>query len=180
MLGASGDEPPDSGGVPYRRLCLVNQRAEMSSERRALSLKDFDEVKAELQSVADSGYEMAGEWTLGQICRHLRLDLTCSMDGYPKWMSLFAPVRPLMRAIFLPRVLRFESPSGMKTMSAMVPPGNLDDDTELRSYLGEIDRFHGFSGRLHTHPGFGLKRREDLERIYAAHAAHHLSFLIPN
>ncbi|MEL6104906.1 MAG: DUF1569 domain-containing protein, partial [Planctomycetota bacterium] len=41
---------------------------------------------------AVTGYQMHGNWTLAQVCRHLRLTQDASIDGYPGWMSLFMPL----------------------------------------------------------------------------------------
>lgn len=146
---------------------------------RKLELRCLDDVVSEIQKLSQTGYEISGNWTLGQICRHLTLDIQSCMDGYPKWVYLFAPLRPVIRKLFLPKILRFESPSGVKTMGKFVPPADLADEQEANAYKAQVERFSGFDGPFHTHPGFGFNQREDLETIYSAHAAHHLSFLAP-
>ena len=148
-------------------------------QRRKLELTELSSVVEECESLMKSGYAMQGNWTLAQICRHLSMDIACSMDGYPKWTYLFAPLRPFIRWMLLPKLLRFESPTGIRTASNFVPPEGLADETELESYKEHVKRFLDFDGKYSTHPGFGFNTREKLQQVYSAHAAHHLSFLIP-
>lgn len=60
-----------------------------------------------------------------------------------------------------------------------VPPGGLDDSEEVRLFEVCVHEFEGHTKPLHPHPGFGRMTHEELGRFHAAHAAHHLSFLIP-
>lgn len=148
--------------------------------RRQITFKDLDAAVCECKRLSDLGYRKMGNWSLGQICRHLRLNLEASLDGYPKWMSLFAPLRPIMRKFLLPRLLRGDSPTGIRTASIYVPPDNLDDQSELSAYIESAQRFQTYTGNFYAHPGFGLLDRQLLEHFHAAHAAHHLSFLVPD
>lgn len=147
--------------------------------RRKVELHTFNEVKAEVATLLSGGYIKHGNWSLGQICRHLCLDLKSSMDGYPFWMYLFAPLRPFVRWYLLPRLLRFESPSAIPTMKRFVPPKDVLDESEVQGYFQQIERFAGHSDRFCKHPGFGFSDRKKLETIFSAHASHHLSFLAP-
>lgn len=151
----------------------------MQRTRRQLALANLPAAVAEVESLRQTGYERVGNWTLGQACRHLSLDLQSSLDGYPAWTYLFAPLRPVIRTFFLPKILRFQSPSGVRTMAQYVPPENLDDEAEAKNYAALVERFLAHDGKYHTHPGFGFSDRKNLETVYSAHAAHHLSFLLP-
>lgn len=160
---------------------LVYDRVKMpnSRERRPLELTSLQAVEQELARLSGAPYERVGNWTLGQACRHLALDIRSSIDGYPNYTYLFAPLRPFVRWLLLPKLLRFESPSGIRAPAAYVPADDVDDQQGLKEYREQIARFLSHEGRYQTHPGFGFNTRENLERIYSAHAAHHLSFLLP-
>ncbi|MEL6110889.1 MAG: DUF1569 domain-containing protein [Planctomycetota bacterium] len=147
--------------------------------RRPLHFTDLDSAVLEIESIADTGYQMHGNWTLAQVCRHLRLTQDASIDGYPGWMSLFMPLRPLIRGLFLRRLLAGDSKAGIPTSSNFVPDGDLDDQAEVEAFKDSVRRFHDHQGRFHPHPGFGISDRETLERLHAAHAGHHLGFLMP-
>ena len=148
--------------------------------RRRLQFAHLGDSVAECQELLKSGYTRAGNWSLGQACRHLRLTYDASIDGYPTWMSLFAPVRPLMRRLLLPRLLRGDSPAGISTVSIFVPPADLIDTEEVLAYSASIERFQRHDGHLHPHPGFGRLEHSAFEQFHAAHAAHHLGFLTQN
>ena len=87
------------------------------------------------------------------------------------------PIRPLLRWFLLPRLLRGDSPSGIKTAKVYLPADNLDDVAEVAALAECVTRFSNHHGKLYAHPGFGQLSREMFERFHAAHAAHHLSFL---
>ena len=148
-------------------------------QRRQLVFKGLEEAVTECQALLDSGYQRGGNWTLAQACRHLRLTQDASINGYPPWMSLFAPVRPLIRWLLLPRLLRGDSPAGIRTAAIFLPPEDMQDQVELNEFTKSVERFQQHTGYLYPHPGFGKLERSQLEEIHAAHAAHHLGFLLP-
>ena len=88
---------------------------------RELRFGDLLEAKEEARALLERGYTCRGNWTLGQICRHLCLVQDPSIDGYPAWMSLFAFLRPAMRRFLLPRLMSGDSPKGIRTSRAFVP-----------------------------------------------------------
>ena len=145
--------------------------------RRILHFDTLEDAVAECQRLLDSGYRRHGNWSLGQVCCHVRLTVDASIDGYPWWMSLAAPLRPILRWLLLPRLLCGESPSGIKTAAMFVPAKDLDDRDQVSQFAASVARFCKHGGPFHPHPGFGKMQPQMLERFHAAHAAHHLSFL---
>ncbi len=148
-----------------------------SQELRALHFGDLDLAVAEAKLLLRHGYVRHGKWTLGQICCHLRLTQDCSLDGYPRWMSLFAFARPLMRRLLLPRILVHDSPRGIPTLPSFMPASNVTDKNEVDLFAASVQRFKGYHGPLHPHPAFGRLDRSRMEEVHCAHAAHHLRFL---
>lgn len=144
-----------------------------------LRLTDLDSAIREIEFIAVTGYEMHGNWTLAQICRHLRLTQDASIDGYPGWMSLFMPLRPIIRGLLLKKLLKGDSKAGFPTSSDYVPEGDLEDQSEVEAYKTSVKRFRDHEGKFYPHPGFGISDRETLEQLHAAHAGHHLGFLSP-
>ena len=149
------------------------------TERRDLKFKVLDEVLEEVRSLHQTGYEQLGQWSLGQICRHLRLTFDCSMDGYPIWMSFFAPIRPIIRWLMLPRLLRGDSPKGVPTAKMMVPPRGLNDEQEIALFEASVRRLENHDGVFKPHPGFGRMERDLMLQFHSVHSAHHLGFLVP-
>lgn len=150
------------------------------SRRRPLQLKGLPDVIAECEQLLRTGYTKSGNWTLAQICRHIRLTIESNMDGYPIWMTVLGyPLRPILRRIALPKLLSGNSPNGIPTAGMFVPPGGLDDSAEVERLKDCVTRFVASSAPLHGHPGFGNMTHDQFNQFHAAHAAHHLSFLHP-
>jgi len=149
------------------------------SDLRTLQFSTLNEAVEEVHRLQASGYVAQGNWSLGQICRHLRLVQDPSVEGYPAWISLFAFLRPIMRRLLLPRVLSANPPRGIRTMSSFEPGDNLDEAEEVERFVASVNRFSAHDGPYHPHPAFGRLAPEQLERVHASHAAHHLRFLTP-
>lgn len=151
--------------------------------RRELTLADLDEVVNECKTLQDSGYTATGNWSLGQMCNHIRLTMESNMYGYPRWMMMLGfPLRPLLRRFALPRLLAGNSVNGVRTAGMFVPSDGLDDTMELEKFEKFekcVEEFQHSTGPLHAHPGFGKMSRVEFDRFHATHAAHHLSFLFP-
>ncbi|PQO47113.1 hypothetical protein C5Y93_05630 [Blastopirellula marina] len=151
------------------------------SRRRPLKLERLPDVVAECERLLQSGYTKSGNWTLAQICRHLRLTIESNMDGYPVWMTVLGyPLRPILRRFALPKLLMGNSPKGVPTAGMFVPPGDLDDGVEVGRLKECVTRFVESSAPLHGHPGFGNMTHDQFNQFHAAHAAHHLGFLQPH
>jgi len=149
------------------------------NELRDLQLADLDAAIDDARAMLDSGYDSLGNWTLGQICRHLVLVQDPSVDGYPKWMSLFAFLRPAMRRWLLPKLLSGDSPRGIRTASRLAPPGDLNDTAEVEAFSQSVARLKTHVGEFAPHPAFGRQSRERILAIHTSHASHHLRFLLP-
>lgn len=149
--------------------------------RRDLNFERLGDAVGEARSLLESGYTQAGNWTLGQVCRHMRLTIESNMQGYPGWMSVLGyPLRPLLRRFALPMLLAGNSPKGIRTAGMFVPPANLDDAQEVDRFQECVAAFLASDHPMHPHPGFGAMTNEGFHRFHAAHAAHHLGFLHPN
>ncbi len=144
---------------------------------RQLQFNNLEAAVDDARQLLASGYVRHGNWSLGQICRHLLLVQDFAISGYPAWMSIFAPLRPLMRWLLLPKLLRGDSPRGIPASSIFQPPDGLDDATEVEAFAASVRSLLDHSGSFAPHPGFGRLPREKMLEIYAAHAAHHLRHL---
>ncbi|TWT50767.1 hypothetical protein Pla22_35100 [Rubripirellula amarantea] len=150
----------------------------MKRIRRKILLHDLSEVNDEFERLLRMGYVQHGNWSLGQMGQHLRLTIDANVDGYPKWMTIAGfPLRPLLQRLVLPRLLRGDSPAGIRTAPRFVPPEGLDDTAEVLALAQSIERYQLHRERLHPHPGFGRLSPDQFDRFHAAHASHHLSFL---
>ncbi|MCC9642796.1 DUF1569 domain-containing protein [Rhodopirellula sp. JC740] len=149
------------------------------SELRTLQFAHLRDAVVDARSLLETGYEPMGNWTLGQICHHLKLVQDPSVHGYPGWMSLFAFLRPAMRRWLLPKIRRPDSPRGIRTAGMFVPPQDVDDDQAIEAFAESVEQFLSHPGDYSPHPAFGRLSRSEFEEIHRLHAAHHLRFLRP-
>jgi hypothetical protein len=148
--------------------------------RRRLQFDNLDDAVSECNDLLESGYSKHGKWSLGDACQHITLTIEANMDGYAWWMSIAAPIRPIMRWLMLPKLLRGDSPAGLPTASSFVPSGDSEDAEQVNLFAVCVSKFHDHTSKLHPHPGFGHLSKEQFEKFHAAHMAHHLGFLEPN
>ena len=95
-------------------------------------------------------------------------------------MSLFVFLRPAMRRWLLPKLLSNDSPRGIRTASAFMPPADTDDAAETTKFRESVAKLQQHEGDYAPHPAFGRMSREQILEIHCLHAAHHLRFLIPH
>ena len=172
-LTSVADQPND-----FRFVTLaVNSKMNQPTARRELKLAGLDEVLDECRRLLESGYQRHGNWSLGQICNHLRLTIDANVQGYPTWMMVMGlPLRPLLRRWLLPKLMNGDSPVGIRTAGRFVPAGDLSDAAEIDQLEASIQRFCR-AETLHGHPGFGQMSKEAFEQFHVVHAVHHLRFL---
>ena len=177
---------------PNWRVGLRNQRGsgrkatmnwrrhdDLDGALRTLQFDGLGEAAKEAESLLASGYRRHGQWSLGQICRHLCLVQDPCMDGYPAWMSLFAPIRPVMRRTLMRKILSGDSPVGIRTAPRFAPPDDVADRREVEALRQSVERFLEFDEPFYPHPAFGRMDAKTFEAVHTAHAAHHLRFLSP-
>ena len=103
------------GPVPSPICRLFEESLTGHKLRRKLSLDYLEDVILECERLLRTKYVSNGNWTLGQICQHLRLTIEANMNGYPGWMTIPGyPLRPFLRRFMLPRLLSGNSPAGIK------------------------------------------------------------------
>ena len=149
------------------------------SELRHLQFENLGAAVDDARQLLASGYTRHGNWSLGQICRHLTLVQDPSIDGYPAWMSLFAPLRPVMRRTLMKKILSGDSPIGIRTAPRFAPPDDVADRREVEALRQSVERFLDFDEPFYPHPAFGRMDAKTFEAVHTAHAAHHLRFLSP-
>ena len=148
--------------------------------RRSITFENLSEMTGEADRLLKTGYRRSGNWSLGQVCCHLRLTMQGNLDGYPSWMVMLGfPLRPILRRFALPKLLAGNSPTGVPTAGIFVPPNDVDDADEVDQLKQCVVTFLESKQPMHAHPGFGNMSAEEFARFHAAHAAHHFSFLHP-
>jgi hypothetical protein len=70
-------------------------------------------------------------------------------------------------------------PPGYTVDAKLTPPPFVDLESASEALGAAIDRYVGHTGPLRAHPLFGRLPRAVWDTFHCFHAAHHLSFVIP-
>lgn len=147
--------------------------------RRQVRYRNHDEVLADVERLAAGGYRQLGNWSLGQIARHLAAAMNSALDG-PAVKAAW-PVRMLASLLFKNKVIQGPMKPGFqlppKFAPSLVPDATADNDgidilrKAVRRWNTEPQRLpHGF---------FGALTPDEWEKLMMNHAAMHMSFLLP-
>jgi hypothetical protein len=148
------------------------------STRRPLKFKTVAELDAELNQLRTGKYTKVGKWSLPMACKHLAATIEGSLE--PAASDTPTPEESAMKAKFFGMVLNPDGfPENLPIGNpALIPAEDCSD--------AEVDRLKAAFEKLATLPHKHVKVGrcgpvpvEELATIHLAHAAHHLSFLIP-
>ncbi len=146
-------------------------------ERRRLNFASVGEIVPDVEHLL-SGHVTVGRWSLGMICNHLALTIRDSVEGFPFQMPwIFRRTVGPLSYRWLDR--RGRLPAGVRAPKPLLPSQNLDARAELASLRNALTLFRDREP-LTEHPVFGRFDRAKWTRIHCLHAAHHLSFAVPN
>lgn len=147
------------------------------SQRRKLAFHNLNDVVADVEQLQRGGYRRLGQWSLGQICKHLGIFVQGSLDGFTQKVPWF--IR-LFGGFILRRMLKQRAmPVGVKVPASFLPPPEVDETPEVAAFCELLRRFDAHRGPLQPSPLFGAMSKETWLDLHLIHAAHHLSFLVP-
>lgn len=149
------------------------------SERRPLRFESLQDVLLDVETLL-SGYQMLGNWSLGQVCQHLAKVLDMSRTSSPEAGPhvLEERTRTIMkRRVFSSGVIA----AGVDVPGSPLPDpaDTLDDRAEVERLREAISAYLAHTGPIGAHPLFGALTTDEGLRFQCVHASHHLSFLIP-
>jgi hypothetical protein len=142
--------------------------------RRELSYGSVDDAIADLNHLR-KGYIQTGQWTLPQMCRHIRVGLAKAAQPAPEPAT---PEQDQQRPVFEKVLASGKIPTGLQAPSPAIPPADCQDE-EIDQLMAAFERFKTYAEPRSAHPRFGPLDLPQLKRIILIHAAHHLSYLIP-
>lgn len=150
------------------------------SARRPLRFDDLPATLDEIHRLSEVGYVGVGKWDLAQICQHLNKTMRMSLEGAPFGVPRL--LQPLAKRILFRKVIRGEPTYlPLKTVAAFQPEEHADPGNGIQEYAELMERIMSESSSLlDVHPVFGPITKAEWQTFHAWHAAHHLSFLIPN
>ena len=147
------------------------------TDRRELRFESLDEVLADAERLAAAeNVKLLGNWSLGQIFKHLAIALNSSIDGVPFKASWFMR---RMAGMMKNKFLNKSMPAGFKMNAKMAshfsPSDSLTTDEGIEALRTAVKRMQEESQRV-PHVVFGKMTDEEWTKLHLRHAELHLSF----
>ncbi len=146
--------------------------------RRKLEYTSLEEVLADADRLSSSPVKALGNWSAGQIFRHLAIAFNGSIDGFTMTFPWYFR---LMAKIFRKKILAGPMPAGFNLppegAKALKPPPTSTEEglADLHAAVARLDR----EPHRAKHPVFGDLSKEEWNKVHLKHASLHLSFLVP-
>jgi hypothetical protein len=147
--------------------------------RRELHFAKIDDILAEAERLNGVPVKTLGNWSGGQILRHLSIPMNGCIDG----ISFSAPwyMRLVGRYVLKGYILKHGMKAGFKlgeSAAAVLVPPETSWEEGLDALRKGIHRLHSEERRC-PHPILGPFTRAEWDAVHCRHAELHLSFLIP-
>ena len=149
--------------------------------RRRLWFRSLDEITADVEMLRRHQVAQLGNWSLGQICKHLATGMHLSIDGgeelrtqYPWWQRLLGP-------LFKHYVLWFGLHPGYRLKgepARVLIPEPMETAEGARELAEAVRRLQGEPRRVPRHV-LGRFSRAQWDCYHCRHAELHLSFIVP-
>ncbi|QQE10251.1 DUF1569 domain-containing protein [Planctomycetota bacterium] len=148
--------------------------------KRGLRFEAVEDMITEAEALLADGYDMVGEWTLGQNCEHLRMTLEKSVSGFG--FELGFPMNLVVKMVVSKgKIFREGFKPGFKLkgrFKVMIPSDGLDDGEEVAKLREAVEQFKG-SATTKPSPVLGAMSFDDWNLFHMRHAEHHLGMLRP-
>jgi hypothetical protein len=147
------------------------------ANRRQLHFPTIEDILKDVEHLNEGKIKPLGNWSGGQILRHLATVMNTSIDGSPLRLSWF--IR-LLGWMMKRRILTKGMTPGFhlkgKTAEFLVPPSTTwDEGLEI---FRQAVRRQQTENRRQPSPFLGTLTREQWEQLHCRHAELHLSFLL--
>lgn len=146
--------------------------------RRTLTFSTLDDILADVEKLNGAKLRSLGNWSPGQILKHLTVPMLWCLDGAPLRAPWYVRVMSwFMKGWFL----RNPMPAGFKLSAdfakeLLPPPATWEDG--LQALRSAIQRMKTEPQR-HPSPFLGTLTSDQWVQLHCRHAELHLSFLIP-
>ena len=149
--------------------------------RRDVRYESFDDLLADAERLAGGSAQTVGNWTVGQILRHLALSIDSSVDGTDMkipWLMKKA----FMLVMNKEKLMKNPLSPGFKIPKSGQAQFNPDPATTTQEGLARlraaVERYTTETS-LAEHVAFGKLSREEWDQFNLRHAEMHLSFAVP-
>ena len=146
--------------------------------RRKLDYQSLDEVVADAERLSAGTLTTLGNWSAGQIFRHLATAYNASIDGFKTTFPW--PMR-FMAGLFKQKLINGAMPPGIKVPAGLAkevmpePTSTEYGLAQLRAAVARLER----EPKRAKHPVFGELSNEEWNKVHLNHAKLHMSFLVP-
>jgi hypothetical protein len=149
----------------------------MSEGRRELRFEAVDDALAEVERLRTDGYERLGNWSLAQVCWHLGTIVERYLrPAAPEAVPTRAQAR--LKATFVDAIIAGTAPRDGVADALLVPPADAGDNA-IELFHREFARLRDFPHAKTDFGACGPVTLAETQACHLAHAAHHLSFLVP-
>jgi hypothetical protein len=148
------------------------------ADRRALNFQSLGEVIADAERLSSGPIKVLGNWSPGQIFKHLSIAYNGSIDGFA---MTFPWYMRSMAKLFKNKLVNGQMPAGFKmpakNAEAVNPPPTSTEEglAQLRAAVARLER----EPKRAAHPMFGELTAAEWNKVHLAHANLHMSFLVP-
>lgn len=146
--------------------------------RRTVHYASLQEVLADAERLSSGDAKTLGNWSAGQIYRHLARAFNGSIDGFK---ATFPWYIRLMAGLFKKKLIAGAMPPGIKlppnfARTVIPEPTSVEEGlAELRAAIARLEQ----EPHRAKSPVFGNLTKEEWDRIHLNHAQLHMSFLVP-
>lgn len=146
--------------------------------RRTVRYESFEEILADAERLAAVPTQTLGNWSVGQIYKHLALATHVMVDGAPSAPP--AVVQFLLRWLLKKRMTTRTLPAGfpLKNKSAVLIPDATTTGEGLALLRAATQRVQQTDARA-PHPAFGPCTRAEWDTFHFRHCELHMSFILP-
>ena len=148
------------------------------ANRRHLRFNTLDDILADVDRLAQGKVRALGNWSPGQILKHLATVMNGSIDGLPLKAPWFIRVAA---KLFKNRFLTKPMPAGFalpKAAAAHLVPGDTSWEEGLLAIRTAIQRMKTDPQRKPS-PYLGELTHAQWDQLHCRHSELHLSFLVP-
>jgi hypothetical protein len=147
-------------------------------DRRKVHYDSYDEVLADARHMASIPTRTLGNWSVGQIYKHLSIVMDGMIDGIPFGAPSF--LRGALRWFLMPWFLHRQLPAGFKLPKEgeYFVPTDTATEEGLELLSKAIARLQATQARA-PHPGFGKVTCEQWDLLQLRHCEMHMSFILP-
>jgi len=146
--------------------------------RRNVSYATYEEFLAEAEKFSRGEAKTLGNWTPGQIYRHLAMTMNASIDGFAFQFPVYFR---LMGWLLRNKIMTGKMPPGFQvppTGEASLIPGPTSAEDGLADLHRAVARLRKDPKRV-PHPVVGTINLEQWDRMHLKHAEMHMSFIHP-